>query len=125
MQLSVVDLKVRSLDLDFHELSWRVEDTTIDVLDFTFQVLRSESPSVPFDASSVPFEDRYVFIDNVLQVAHRWRTYFYLLRVTHKPTGTLVDVGPVSKAPDADLLAKEIRRLMQFLFREFAGRRCW
>jgi hypothetical protein len=123
--LELKDLKVRSLDLDFHELSWKVQDTNEDVLDYTFQILRSESPSGPFEPLSVTFEDRYVFIDNTIQVAHRWRQYFYVLRVTHKPSGDARDFGPISKAPEPDLLALELRRHMTLLFKEFAGRRCW
>lgn len=123
--LVVKDLRVRSLDLDFNEVSWRIADTTQDVLDYTFQILRSESPSGPYDALSAPFEDKYIFIDNAIKVDHRWRKYFYLLRLTHKPSGDVLDVGPEAKEPEADRVALELRRHMQLLFREFAGRRCW
>jgi hypothetical protein len=123
--LQVQDLKVRSLDLDFHELSWRLENTSEDVLDYTFQVLRSESAAGPFEPVAPPFLDRYVFVDNVLQVANRWRKYFYLLRIEHLQSRDTKDFGPVSRDPDPDLLAMELRRHMMLLLREFAGRRCW
>ena len=89
--LQVRDLKSRSLDVDFHEVSWVLANTSEDVLDYTFQVLRSESPSGPFDSISTPFDDRYVFIDNVVQIAHRWRKYFYVLRVTQKRSNDFQD----------------------------------
>jgi hypothetical protein len=123
--LQAKDLRVRSLDLDFHELSWKLEDTSEDVLDYSFQVLRSESASGPFDALAPPFLDRFIFVDNALQVAHRWRQYYYLLRIEHLQSGQKKDFGPVAKEPDPDLLAMELRRHMMLLFREFAGRRCW
>lgn len=123
--LELTDLRVRSLDLDIQEISWSVENTSEDVLDYTFQVLRSESPAGPFSASCAPFEDRYLFIDNAVPVGDRWRTQYYLVRLTHKASGQSKDFGPVSKEPEADLVAAEIRRHMQLLFREFAGRRCW
>jgi hypothetical protein len=123
--LRVKDLRVRSLDLDFHEVSWKLENTTEDVLDFSFQVLRSESPSGPFQPLAPAFQDQYIFIDNIIQVTHRWRKYFYVLRVTHRASGDFKDTDPVSKDPDPDLIALELRRHMQLLFREFAGRRCW
>lgn len=125
VSLEVKDLRVRSLDLDFHEVSWKIKDSSEDVLDYSFQVLRSESPSGPFERLAGPFDDRYLFIDNVLQVAHRWRQYYYLIRVTHKASGDQKDFGPVAKQPDPDILAMELRRHMQLLFREFAGRRSW
>jgi hypothetical protein len=123
--LKVIEFRCRSLDVDFNELSWKLEDTSEDVLDYTFQVQRSESPSGPFDNVSVSFQDRYTFVDNVLVGGHRWRKYFYQLHVTRVPTGDTADFGPVTKDPDADLIALELRRHMQLLFREFAGRRCW
>lgn len=125
MALTVKDFRVRSLDLDFHELSWRISETTEDVLDYSFQILRSESPGGPFDALSVEFQDRYFFIDNTIQNIHRWRTYFYILRVKNKITGEEVDTEPTAKEPDPDLIALELRKHMQLLFREFAGRRSW
>lgn len=123
--LVVKDFRARSLDQDFNELSWKIADTQADVLDYTFQVLRSESPEGPFDPLGRAFEDQYLFIDNTIKVEHRWRKYFYKLRVTNKSDDSFEDFGPVTKEPDADLIALELRRHMQLLFKEYAGRRCW
>ena len=123
--LEPVNVKVRSLDLDFHEISWEVSDTSQDALDYQFQVLRSESPEGPFEIISVPFIDRYVFIDNVLQVANRWRTYWYKLRLIYRPDGTSKDHGPYSMLPEPDLITMEVRRHIDLLMQEFAGRRMW
>lgn len=122
--LELEDLKVTSLDIDFHEVTWRVKPTTEDVLDYTFQVLRSESPEGPWDALAPPFQDRYTFIDNALQVANRWRMYNYLIRVANRETGETRDFGPTAHEPEPDLLAVELRRHIRILMREFAGRRC-
>lgn len=123
--LEVRELRVRSLDVDFNELTWKLADTSEDLLDYTFQVQRSESPSGPFDNLSITFQDKYNFVDNTLVTGHRWRKYFYQLAVVHVPSGASGTFGPVSKDPDPDLIALELRRHMQLLFREFAGRRCW
>lgn len=123
--ITVKDLRVRSLDLDFHEVTWTLESTSEDVLDFTFEVLRSESPEGPFDNLTVPFDDRYIFIDNVLQTADRWRKYYYRIRTTQKSSGDFKDTESVAKEADPDIYARELRRHMILLFREFAGRRCW
>ncbi len=117
-------LRVTSLDVDFHEVTWRVAPTTRDIFDFEFQVLRSESPEGPWDVLTEPFQDRYTFIDNALQVAHRWRNYQYLIRVTEKSSGDKKDFGPVGHEPDPDILATELRRHIRLLMQEFAGRRC-
>lgn len=123
--IEVTGLKVRSLDVDYHEISWEILDTQVDVLDFTFQVLRSESSGGPWEPVSVPFSDRYIFIDRISHPFHAARLFHYLLRVKNQITGEEVDFGPVSLQPEADLVAREIRRHMNLLFREFTGRRCW
>jgi hypothetical protein len=125
VSLDVKDFKVRSLDADFNELSWKVGDSRESALDYQFFVLRSESPEGPFDFLGTPFSDRYIFIDNAIKADHRWRKYFYKLRVVHIPSGDTKDFGPFTKEPDADLIALELRRHMQLLFREFNGRRCF
>jgi len=125
VSIDVIELKVRSLDVDFHEISWKLETTSEDILDYTFQVLRSEGPAGPFTALADTMQDQYVFIDNILIQGHRWRKYFYVIRVTHVPSGAQKDFGPSSQDPDPDLIAIELRRHMQLLFKEFAGRRCW
>ena len=119
------ELRVRSLDIDFSELTWKLADTSEDIFDYTFQIQRSESPNGPFEDLGVPFQDKYSYVDNTVASGHRWRKYFYQVHVTQVPTGEHKDFGPVSKDPDADLVALELRRHMQLLFREFAGRRCW
>lgn len=117
-------LRVTSLDIDFHEVTWRVAPTTRDVFDFDFQVLRSESPEGPWDELTPKFQDRYAFIDNAVQVANRWRNYQYLVRVTERVSGDTKDFGPVGHEPDPDIMAVELRRHIRLLMREFAGRRC-
>jgi len=123
--IKVKDFKVRSLDLDFNELSWSLADTQEDILNYTFQVVRSESPMGPFAAISPPFVDRYLFIDNAILVGDKWRRYYYRLVLTNLLTSEVVETGAVVKEPEADLVALEIRRHQQILFREYAGRRVW
>lgn len=130
VQIVVQEFRVRSLDIDYNELTWELADTSEDVLDYTFQVQRSESPSGPFDNLSVAFKDKYSYIDNTLRSGHRWRKYYYQLLVTNVPSGSQQTFGgadglSVTNVPDPDLIALELRRHMQLLFREFAGRRCW
>lgn len=122
--LRVKNLRVTSLDLDFHRLTWEVEPTTQDVLDYTFQVLRAEAPMGPFDPLTDALVDRYTFVDTLVQQRHRWRQYFYKLRVARRATGEYSDTDAVSHEPRPDLLAMELRRHMRLLFHEFAGRRC-
>jgi hypothetical protein len=123
--LEVTNIKVRSLSIEYNELSWELAPTTEDVLDFTFQILRSEAPAGPWEAITEPFEDRYLFIDNRMKINQPHRFCFYMIRVTNKASRETKDFGPSSQEADPDLLALELRRHMNLLMREFAGRRCW
>lgn len=121
---SLSRIAVTSLDSDFHEVTWTVSSTSADILDFQFQVLRSEAEEGPYEELSPLMEDRYHFIDNIIQVLHRWRTFYYKIRVVEKQSGDMREFGPSSKEPEPDLVALELRRHMRILFREYAGRRC-
>lgn len=121
----VEDLKVRSLDVDFNEVSWTVRTTFEDIFNYTFQVTRSEGPEGPFTPVTEEFEDHYLFLDNNIRFMHEERTYYYKLVVREKRTGESKEFGPTYRTPDADLIAIELRKHMNLLFREFIGRRCW
>jgi hypothetical protein len=123
--IDVQKLRVRSLDVDFHEISWEIAPTTEDIFDYTFQLLRSEGPEGPYEPISPELEDRYIFIDNMIRRGHLFRGYFYRLRVKYKPDDSTAEFGPVSLEAEPDLIACEIRKHMNILMREFAGRRCW
>lgn len=124
--LRIKDFRVRSLTIDNNELSWKVEDSYQDALDFTFHVLRSESPEGPFeDLTPNGFKDRYLFIDNSIPTAHRWRQLFYRVRVVQDSTQEFEESGSETREPEPDLIALEIRRHFQLLLREHAGRRAW
>ena len=123
--LSVRELKLRSLDVDVFEVSWKIADTTADVLDYTFQVQRAESPGGPWENLSVPFQDRYIFYDRTTQPFHLARTLQYRLVVKSNIDGKEQVFGPVDTQPEADLVAVELRRHIGLLLREFTGRRCW
>jgi hypothetical protein len=111
--------------VDFNELTWELEPTSEEVLDYTFTVLRSEAPAGPFETLTPAFEDRYLFVDNQIKIGHNYRSYYYKIRITHKASGDTKDFGPVTVEPEADLIAIELRKHVALLMREFAGRRCW
>ncbi len=123
--LTVKDLRVSSLSVHSHEIRWVVSDTRDDVLDYTFQVLRSEGSAGPWDPISPEMEDRYFFVDNAIDLSNRWRVYNYLLRVKQKKTGDVLEAGPVAHEAKPDLVAGELRNHFHLLMHEFVGRRCW
>ena len=48
------NLLVRSFSLDFLEVMWEIEDTSLDPHDYNMYVVRSESPMGPWDVMAGP-----------------------------------------------------------------------
>ena len=119
------DLKVRSLDVDRKEVTWRVSDFQEDVYDFDFQVLRSESPEGPFEEIGPTFTDRYIFVDGRVPKGNKYRVLWYKVRVTHRSSGEFEEYGPASQSAEASLDAQYIRRNEMTVFTHVIGRKCW
>jgi hypothetical protein len=131
VRLQVTEFRAQSFDLDHVDLFWTVADfytgqsTDENILAYTFQILRSESPAGPWTALSQPFQDTYYFRDSSPALLHKWRELYYLLRITDQRNNEVVDYGPTAQLAEPDLIALEIMRQEDVLFREYAGRRCW
>jgi len=127
--LKVTKFVARTFDLDHVDLFWEIADFTAaqDVITaYEFTVLRSEGPEGPWDPLSPPFKDEYHFRDFSPNLLHKWRRLFYKLQVRHIPTDkTMLVDGSVSLVAEPDLIALEIQRQEDMLFRQFTGRRCW
>lgn len=124
--IDVENLRVRSLDVDFHEISWELGSTTEDIFDYTFQLFRSEGPEGPYEALTPEMEDQYLFVDRTIRHGHSYREYYYRARVRHKASNETQDFGPAyHSGAEPDLWAQEVRKHINLLMREFAGRRCW
>lgn len=123
--LDIPKFVVRSLDIALLEVTWETDNNIVDVLSYTFQVLRSESGEGPYEELTPEFEDRYIFVDRRIPASYRFRQFWYKLRVKHKPSGDTKDFGPVTNAAEPDLIAQTIRRLEQTAFTQVIGRMCW
>jgi hypothetical protein len=133
--IEVTSIKIRSLDLDHLDVFWeigpvaapRAEGEPHEILNYDFYVLRAgDGQGGPWEQVGGPFRDTYHFRDIAVSLLHKWRTYFYKVRVVHRPTGEEAEFGPVgSQVPEPDLIAAEAIRQEDVLFREFIGRRAW
>jgi|GEM_PF-1156499 len=124
--LPIERLQVRSLDTDSNEVTWEIADATQeDALDYTFQVFRSESPEGPFEAITLAFGERYIFVDRRLPAGDKFRQIWYRLRTTHKATSEVTDFGPECRQAEPDLIANYIRRMQMTLFTQATARLCW
>jgi hypothetical protein len=127
--LEVLNIRIRSFDLDHLELSWEVPDTGANPFDYTFHVLRSEGPAGPFEPITGAFEDLYAFRDVEVNQLSQQRTYYYKIRVTRKSDSVTKDypttLGGAALKAQPDLAAMEISRRMKLLLQEYTGRSCW
>lgn len=124
--LTFTNIKIRSFSLDFMEVLWEIAETFLDPRDFQFYVLRSESPMGPFDVVAGPFEDRYRFVDNRVNLLNRWRQLWYKIRSVQKTDAeNVVDSDAYTFHAEPDIIAEEIQRLERIVWNEFAGRRCF
>ena len=123
--LQITKLYARSFDLDHTDIFWETDSFSGNIRRYTFQILRSESSTGPWEPLTEEFEDKYYFRDVTPPRMHKWRTLFYLLRIRDKQTDEISDVGPTSQQAEPDLIALEINRQEDVLFREFVGRLCW
>lgn len=123
--LKIEKFRVRTLSTDRNEITWEVGDLKDDVLDYTFQILRSESPEGPYSPITQTFEDRYIFVDRRVPSGDKFRQLWYKIRVTHKASAEVVENGPVCRQAEPDLIATQIRKLEGVLFTQFVGRLCW
>jgi hypothetical protein len=128
VRLVVTEFVARSFDLDHMDLFWKIADFDAvheAITAYDFYILRSESPEGPFETIAGPFQDQYTFRDFGSNLLHKWRRLYYVLRIIHKPTDEEIKVGPVALLAEPDLIALEIQRQEDALFRQFTGRRCW
>lgn len=120
--IQVSKFYTRSFDLDHNDIFWEIENFSGNPRQFEFTILRSESSTGPWDQLGPPFFDGYWFRDPTPPKMHKWRTLFYLLRVRDILTNEIAEFGPTSQQGEPDLIALEIFRQEDVLFREFIGR---
>jgi len=131
--IKVTKLTVRSFNLDHMDVFWEIAPVSAppsasaphEIFDYDFYVLRSEAALGPYDQIAGPLRDQYNLRDITVSLLHKWRQYFYKIRVVNRVTSEEETFGPASSTePEPDLIAAEIIRQEDMLFREFAGRSC-
>lgn len=132
--VSITKLIVRSFNLDQLDIFWEISPIASppsgstqphEVYDYDFYVLKSEAALGPYEQIGGPLRDIYQFRDVQVHLLHHWRQYHYKIKMVHRVTGKETTTAPASSTdPEPDLIAAEIIRQEDILFREFVGRRC-
>jgi hypothetical protein len=126
--LQVTSFYCRSFDLDRLDLYWEIaavpgprrDEDTHEIYNYEFYILRAgDSPMGPYETVGGPFIDAYHFRDTRVSLLHKWRQYFYKLKVVDRRDGTFTEFGPTASGESMpDLIAAEIIRQEDMLFRE-------
>jgi hypothetical protein len=131
--ISVTKMWARSFDLAHLDIFWEIApvkapagEAPHEIFDYDFYIFRSEAALGPYEQIGGPLRDTYHFRDIQISLLHKWRQYFYKIKVVHRPTGKEKEFDPIgTDEPEPDLIAAEVIRQEDVLFREFVGRRCW
>ncbi len=132
--INVTKITVRSFNLDHLDIFWEISpiagppegsDRPHEIYDYDFYISRSDAGAGPYHQLGGPFRDVYHFRDITTELLHKWRQHFYKIKVVHRSSGEEREFGPASSfEPEPDLIAAEIIRQEDMLFREFVGRKC-
>jgi hypothetical protein len=121
--LHVASLQVRSYDLDHLDLFWEIPATSEILDDYWFFVERCvDGAAGPYQEIAGPFLNTYMFRDPDVRPFHKWRQYFYRIRIVNRTTGDEQTSEPAFLQAEPDLIALEIRRLENLVFQEHNGR---
>lgn len=124
--LQVKNVKILPFNLDYMEVVWEISNTSEDVLDYDFYVLRSEAEEGPYSTIVGPLVDKYRVRDSSVLTLTSHRIYFYKIKVRNRVTGEEELFGPFDIEGTPNLIALEmIRRENAVLLPEFAGTKFW
>lgn len=118
------DVNARRIDADRVKVKWEIDDTTSNVLEYAFYILRSESPEGPWETIAGPLTDQYEVYDATAPLRSGARNLYYSVRTRHIQSQKTFNTFPVTTSPRPPLDALEIIRRNDLLFREFTGRPC-
>lgn len=124
--LVIRNIRVRSLTPHNLQVAWEIEPTSEDPLDYDFRILRSEAQEGPYVYITESFSDKYLFLDNMVDIETRAsRRWYYEIEVTHRAFGREETHGPVARIAEPDVIAMEIQRQHNLVYRKVCGRKSW
>ena len=121
-RVELTEVKVTAYALDRALVTWEIADTTEEVHDYYFSVLRSESPGGPWDTLVDEIEDRYSFTDGSVNFRDKWRSFYYKIKLDKKDGSESKESDAVTFTAPVDIVAAEIQRRERLYFEEFVGR---
>lgn len=116
-----ISVSLKSTSIDYIDIFWETEDMYSSSLDYTYEVLRGESPAGPFEVIADSLVDRFHIRDYIAPRKRAWRNLYYKVVATHS-TGAKHESEATNLSARPPFDALEMIRLNSLLFREFSGR---
>lgn len=130
--IEVVNIQVRSFDLDFLDIYWDVAPCYESLLDYEFIVQTSDAEFGPYYDLTVPIVNRFHVRDVTVKGRHSMyhrRYYRVIVRSRLDPTKTATfpdpNLGGAKLGAPPDLHALEMARINNLKLSEFMGRLVW
>jgi hypothetical protein len=122
--IEVTSLRVMSFDLDHLDIVWELANTELEHDQFRFWVLRSiDGAGGPYEELTGPMWNTFRIRDPEVNRLHKWRNYYYKVRVKDMTTGDIEEFGPAFLQAPPDLISLDMQRREQLVFSEFNGRK--
>jgi hypothetical protein len=127
--VTIREFFIRSFDITKTNLFWSFDidniQKTDDIQAFEIYVLKAENQSGPFITIVGPLINTFSFQDTTNIIDNKNKKIYYKLKIIDKRTNEEIESELCSQSPGPDLIALEITRQEDLLFRTFIGRKCW
>jgi len=123
--IHILNERVVSFSREYLDIYWEIAPTNDDLQEWEFYVERSEAEGGPWVQVAGPMIDRYYVRDNTVPTISNSRIFFYRIRAHQPSIGKGFYSRVIDREGDPDLIASEIIRREQLLWREHAGVQMW
>jgi len=125
--IKLKELFARSFDINRINLFWSIQDMqgTDDILAYEFNIYKSNSQAGPFTIIGKSLVNVFSFQDSTNILEHKAGNMFYKIRIRDKRNNEEFESPLVAQIPEPDLVALELLRMEDILFRYCIGRKCW
>lgn len=107
--IELFDQRIERPSIEFLRFSWTIKPTGEDLTDFTFGILRSNSPEGPFSLLA-EIKSKFYYEDFDINQHSENRIFYYKLRITEDITKDFKDNDPIYLRAKPDAIALEMIR---------------
>jgi hypothetical protein len=127
--VTIKSFHIKSFDISTINLFWDLDIDNLlkydDIMAFSIYILKAENQGGPYIEIAGPLYNSFSFQDPTNIIDNKNKKIYYKLKIIDKRNNETVESNITSQSPEPDLIALEITRQEDILFRNFIGRKCW